>query len=189
MRFGVENPDVNGKLVSEVARLTDQVENVLDLSQSEAGLMPIHKEEIDLLPFVTKIVRDREKAIVKAGIGLDLKGKRGRTVQADTRQLGRAIGNLLDNAITATPPGGHILIEIPKQNDGALIRIADTGSGMSTDDMTAALVGIGTDEDGAEIKRQGLGIPLAQQLIEAHGGTLELESELDAGTTATIRLP
>jgi len=104
-------------ILTSVARLTEQVENVLDLSQSEAGLLPIDKEEIDLLPFVTGLVRDREQAIIGAGLGLDLKGKRGRMVEADPRQLGRALGNLLDNAIEYTPKGGQIVIDIPKPGD------------------------------------------------------------------------
>jgi len=176
-------------ILTSVARLTEQVENVLDLSQSEAGLLPINKEEIDLVPFVTKLVREREQTIVKAGIGLDLRGKRGRLVEADPRQLARAIGNLLDNAIAGTPEGGHIQIEVPKQVNGTTITIEDTGSGMSADELASALEGAQIDEDGSTTRRQGLGIPLSRQLIEAHGGTLRLSSVPGEGTRATIRLP
>jgi signal transduction histidine kinase len=101
-------------ILSAVERLTEQVENVLDLSQSEAGLLPIRKERVDLLDFLTTLVREREQAIIAAGLSLDLKGRRGRIVDADPRQLGRAIGNLLDNAILHTPDGGRIVIEISK---------------------------------------------------------------------------
>lgn len=176
-------------ILTSVARLTEQVENVLDLSQSEAGLLPINKEAIDLVPFVTKLVREREQTIVQAGLGLDLKGKRGRLVEADPRQIGRAIGNLLDNAIAGTPEGGHIQISVPKLSTGTKITIADTGKGMSPAELEMALGGKTSGEQGASEKRQGLGIPLARQLVEAHGGTLELSSEPGKGTTATIRLP
>ena len=74
---------------------------MLDLTQSEAGLLPLATEEVELLPFVTQVVREREEAIEEKGLTLDLRGDKGAgTVQADTRQLGRAIGNMLDNAIT-----------------------------------------------------------------------------------------
>ena len=176
-----------------VARLTEQVENVLDLSQSEAGLLPITKEEVDLLSFLTKLVRERETAIVKAGLGLDLKGKRGRKVDVDPRQLGRAVGNLLDNAIAGTPEGGHILIEIMKQDPdsewSADFVISDNGAGMSEEELTRAIDGGRTGDDGVHEKRTGLGIPLARQLVAAHGGILELTSEEGVGTTATIHLP
>ncbi|MBV7267285.1 PAS domain-containing sensor histidine kinase [Erythrobacter ani] len=176
-------------ILTAVGRLREQVENVLDLSQSEAGLLPIDKEEIDLLPFLTKLVRERESAIIKAGLGLDLKGKRGNKVDADPRQLGRAVGNLLDNAIAGTPGGGHILIEIlktePDSEWNASFVISDNGAGMSEEELSLAIDG----ERGEEEKRSGLGIPLARQLVAAHGGVLEISSEEGAGTAAIIHLP
>ncbi len=180
-------------ILTAVARLTEQVENVLDLSQSEAGLLPINKEEIDLLDFLTKVVRERETAIIKAGLGLDLKGKRGRMVEADPRQLGRAFGNLLDNAIAGTPKDGQILIEILKHDPAsewsASFVISDNGAGMDEDGLALALDGGRTGADGDSEKRTGLGIPLARQLVAAHGGLLEIASEEGAGTTAIIHLP
>jgi signal transduction histidine kinase len=180
-------------IITAAARLTEQVENVLDLSQSEAGLLPITKEKVDLLRLLTAIVREREQAIVAAGLSLDLKGRRGRMAHADPRQLGRAVGNLLDNAIAGTPDGGKILIEIltPGAGEewGAGCVISDNGRGMSAEDLARALDGLRVREDGTLEARRGLGIPLARQLIEAHGGTLELNSEEGAGTAAIIRLP
>jgi signal transduction histidine kinase len=180
-------------ILTAAARLTEQVENVLDLSQSEAGLLPITKEEIDLLPFLTQLVREREEAIIAAGIGLDLRGGRGRLVRADPRQLARAVGNLLDNAIAGTPEDGKILIEIAKPEADsdwqAEIVITDNGTGMTADDLARAQGPVRIGDDGAPQKRSGLGIPLSRQLIAAHGGTLELASEEGVGTVAMIRLP
>lgn len=180
-------------ILASVERLTEQVENVLDLSQSEAGLMPISKEKIELLPFLTTIVREREAAIIEAGLGLDLKGKKSRIAMADPRQLSRALGNLLDNAIQGTPPDGQILIELPKPGRedewSAAIVISDNGKGMSAHRLAQALGGQREGEDGQFETRSGLGIPLARQLIEAQGGTLELKSEEGVGTTAIILLP
>jgi len=178
-------------ILTSTARLTEQVENVLDLSQSEAGLLPIDKQEIDLLAFLTGLVREREQAIIGARLGLDLKGRRGRVVDADPRQLGRAVGNLLDNAIEHTPEGGKIVIEIPKPsvNDEwrGMIVISDNGEGMTPDELARAEGSLrGGDEAG---EGTGLGIRLARQLVEAHGGTLEMASEKGRGTVAAITLP
>ena len=177
-------------ILTSAARLTEQVENVLDLSQTEAGLMPITKEEVDLLPFLTTLVRDRETAIVKAGLGLDLKGRKGRIVDADLRQLGRAVGNLIDNAIAGTPKGGQITIELPKPADAdewrGRIIIRDNGSGMTQDELARAMGKSSEAEQSGE--SSGLGIRLAHQLVAAHGGTLELESEQGVGTLAVITL-
>ena len=192
-----EGPEQAGEYVdailSAVERLTEQVENVLDLSQSEAGLLPIRKERLDLLEFLTRLVREREAAIIDAGLSLDLKGRRGRVIKGDPRQLGRAIGNLIDNAIAGTPEGGRIVIEIRKAPEGAgfavEISIADNGRGMTSQELARALGGLASGKGGTPERRTGLGIPLARQLIDAHDGTLEIASRKGAGTTVTIRLP
>jgi signal transduction histidine kinase len=191
------DPEAAGEYVdailSAVERLTEQVENVLDLSQSEAGLLPIRKERLDLLDFLTTLVREREGAIVAAGLSLDLKGRRGRVIEADPRQMGRAIGNLLDNAVVGTPEGGRIVIEIRRAPEGTEwgveISIADNGRGMTSKELARAQGGVKPAGEGAPERRTGLGIPLARQLIAAHDGTLEIVSRKGAGTTATIRLP
>jgi signal transduction histidine kinase len=181
-------------ILAAVERLTEQVENVLDLSQSEAGLLPIRKERLDVLDFLTTLVREREAAIIAAGLSLDLKGRRGRVIEADPRQMGRAVGNLLDNAIAGTPDGGRIVIEIRRASEPGLgwnveISIADNGRGMSAQELALAQGGVKPGGEGAPERRTGLGIPLARQLIAAHDGTLEIVSRKGAGTTATIRLP
>lgn len=199
LKSGVaSDPEQSGEYVdailAAVERLTEQVENVLDLSQSEAGLLPIRKERLDLLDFLTKLVREREEAIIAAGLSLDLKGRRGRIIEADPRQMGRAVGNLIDNAISGTPEGGRIVIEIRRLADGGPgagmeVTIADNGKGMSSAELARAMGGVRAEKDSPPERRTGLGIPLARQLIEAHDGTLEIISRKGAGTTATIRLP
>ena len=96
-------------------------------------------------------------------------------------------------AVAGTPEGGHILIEVFKPEPGGEWRtsfaIADDGAGMSKEELASALDGGRSGEDGEHGKRTGLGIPLARQLVAAHGGLLELTSEEGVGTTAVIHLP
>ena len=175
-----------GAILSSVERLRQQIESVLDLTQSEAGMLPLAKDEIELLGFATAIVREREGAIAEAGVTLDLRGDRGAgKIIGDRRQLARAIGNILDNAIAATPAGGRILMQLARRKGEAQIVISDNGPGMQPDELARALAGWRSGDDG----ERGLGLPLARQLIEAHRGRLELQSEPGAGTTATIILP
>ena len=171
-------------ILESVSRLTDQVENVLDLSQSEAGLLPLTIKRHDMLPLVTDVVRKREQAIGEGGLTLDLRGsKASGKIDADERQLGKAIGLLLDNAIAATPKGGKILVDLSKPKGIAQIVISDNGKGMTRQELARVLDGQ------IDAKKQGLGIPLARQLVESHGGTLQIESRKGEGTAAIIRIP
>ncbi len=182
-------------ILTSVERLGEQIENVLDLSQSEAGMLPLAAEEIELLPFVTKVVEDRATRLREAGLVLDLRGDKGAgRIMGDKRRLARAIGHVLDNAITATPSAGRILVELSrhrsKGHDFARIVISDNGPGMDSATLARALDGLKISADGKAVeRRQGLGLPLARQLIEAHDGSLELLSELGQGTAAIIELP
>ena len=113
--------------------------------------------------------------------------------------MGRAIGHLIDNAIAATPAGGRILVELSRHNpqgqagksdDRARIVVSDNGAGMDSAALARALSGIKVSADGKRVeRRQGIGLPLARQIVEAHSGSLELISELGQGTTAIVDLP
>jgi signal transduction histidine kinase len=173
-----------------VTKLTEQVENVLDLSQSEAGLMPLNRQPLALMSLLAALVRQREQRILDAGLTLNLRGDADCTIEGDEGQLQRAFAHLLDNAITATAREGRITIEIKPVGTGARITIADTGRGMTQAEQARALEGLRTSGDGKVMeRRQGLGLPLAKRLVEAHGGTLELTSRKGTGTTATVTLP
>lgn len=178
-------------ILTSVDRLGEQIESVLDLSQSEAGLLPLVREEVELYPLVTKLVEDRAPRIREGGLSLDLRGDKGvGRITGDARRLARAIGHVLDNAIAATPPGGRVLVELSGRKGRARIVISDNGPGMDAATLARALEGIKLSTDGKAIeRRQGLGLPLARRLVEAHGGTLELLSEPGQGTAAIIDLP
>ncbi|WP_336976946.1 sensor histidine kinase [Altererythrobacter fulvus] len=178
-------------ILESVARLGEQIESVLDLSQSEAGMLPLDLVDLDVFPFLTGIVRDREATITGRGLSLELRGDRsaGR-VKADKRRLGRAVGHIVDNAIAATPEGGKILVDLSRGKHGLRIVVSDNGAGMTQAEAARALEGYKVAHDGKTVeRRQGLGLPLARQLIEAHGGKLSLLSEKGMGTTVTISLP
>ncbi|MFN2100919.1 PAS-domain containing protein [Altererythrobacter sp. MF3-039] len=182
--------DYADAIMESVERLSEQVENVLDLSQSEAGLMPLSKENFAPMPLVTQMVQKREQAITNAGLSLDLRGDNALEIEADPRQLRRALSQLIDNAITYTPREGKVLVDLRKDGGACRIVISDNGKGMAQDELERALDGLRPSADGEGLeRRQGLGIPLARQLVEAHGGTLEIVSREGLGTTATIRLP
>jgi signal transduction histidine kinase len=101
---------------------------------------------------------------------------------------------LLDNAIAATPRGGRILFmlsrEKSKGNEWTRIVVSDNGAGMDTATLARALGGFSSGKDGNTLERRpGIGLRLARQIIEAHGGTLQVMSEPGQGTAAIVDLP
>lgn len=179
-------------ILSSVERLGEQIENVLDLSQSEAGTLPLAQEPVEIFPLLTEVVQERAERLGTAGLTLDLRGdKSSGIVTGDVRRLRRAFGQLIDNSIAATPAGGRILVEAVRKKGGRLqVVVSDNGSGMEPAVLARALEGLKVGADGRAVeKRQGLGLPLVRQLVEAHGGTLELMSEPGLGTSAIVVLP
>ena len=114
------------------------------------------------------------------------------SILGDAHRLRRAIDHVLQNAVAYTPVGGRVLLHAHRTDDGVDIIISDNGPGMNPAEQARALdrfsragPDMGHEEDGS----LGIGLPLAKQLIESHGGTLRLISEVGAGTTVEIELP
>ena len=178
-------------ILTSVERLTEQIESLLDLSQSEAGLLPLVEEELLLEPLLRQIADERASRIAEAGLTLELQLlEAGATIRADQRRLSRALGHLLDNAIAATGEGGRILLMLSCEHHGdrewTRIVVSDNGRGMDAASLARAIEGLG--EEGTA-RRQGIGLPLARRIIEAHGGSLEVVSEPGQGTAAIIDFP
>jgi signal transduction histidine kinase len=112
-------------------------------------------------------------------------------VCGDSRQLERALHNVLDNAIKFTDAGGRIELRLGVEADRALVAVTDTGIGIPADDLP----GLGTPFHRAANARQqavqgsGLGLAIVQHIVGEHGGTIRADSRLGEGSTFTLTLP
>jgi two-component system cell cycle sensor histidine kinase PleC len=100
--------------------------------------------------------------------------------------------NLLSNAIKFTPAKGSVTLKVGRDGDGALfVAVADTGPGIDAAEIPRILepYGQGKAADKGAAEGTGLGLTLVKAMIEAHGGSLEIESKLGAGSTFTLRFP
>ena len=114
------------------------------------------------------------------------------TLRADPKMLKQILINLLSNAVKFTPAGGKVEVTADAcEVEGFTMRVADTGIGIAAEDIPKALARF-EQVDGQRNRQYegtGLGLPLTKALIELHGGTLELESQVGVGTTITARFP
>jgi signal transduction histidine kinase len=112
-------------------------------------------------------------------------------VFGDARRLRESVEHVLHNAIAYTDRKGRILLQAEGDADKAIIRITDNGSGISAKDLPRVFNRFDrVVEEGVRGEAAlGLGLPLTRQFIEAHGGTVELESKKGKGTTVTLTIP
>jgi signal transduction histidine kinase len=181
-------------IIASVERLSSQINNVLDLSQSEAGTLPLKFEETELAPLLKKIVADSEKLAQTNGIELQtsISDDLG-SAQVDSARLIQAVGAVVDNALRYTQSGGKVLVHADRQRKKVRIVVSDNGPGLDGRAQARALDGFAlADPSGrsdTKGRKAGLGLPLARRLIEAHNGRLELYSQPGEGTIITIMLP
>ena len=169
------------------------INDVLDMSKIEAGKLEIHEEEIllkTLLGGSVRMVRERAR---KQSIELVVKlADPDHMIVADERAMMQCLLNLLSNAIKFSETGGTISVEASIADDGSSVRsIADDGIGMTEDELRRAMQPFGQAQ--ASTTRThggtGLGLPITQGLVEAHGGVMAVVTAPGEGTRVTLTLP
>ncbi|HUO01443.1 MAG TPA: ATP-binding protein [Rhizomicrobium sp.] len=170
--------------------LLDLINDVLDLSKITAGKMELNEQEIaipELVADALALVRGRAKDLqLQEGPWTGLPHVRG-----DYRLIKQILVNLLTNAVKFTPPGGRVAIGGALSDRGIRLTVSDTGIGMTQDELEKAMSQYGQVDSKIARKHQGtgLGLPICKSLAVLHGGTLEIASEPDAGTAASLILP
>ena len=182
--------DYVAAILSAVERLSKLIDDVLDLTQSEKLGVPIERERIDLAGLARSVVERMAGAATEKGLKLDIaiEASTG-VVIGDARRIRESLEHVLRNAIAYTDSGGSVTVAASGDADRAHIIIRDTGQGIAPDDVERAFdrfTRVGANRGDSAL---GLGLPLTRQFIEAHLGTVRLESELGKGTAVTICLP
>lgn len=169
------------------------INDILDMAKIEAGRTELREAETPVTEITAAALRIVSEQARLAGLTLvnDLERCDLRLL-ADARAVKQMLLNLLANAIKFTRPGGSIRVGGRVEPDGALrLLVTDTGIGIAPDDLQRVLKPF-SEVDNALTRAHagtGLGLSLVKALIEMHGGTLVLDSELNVGTTASLRFP
>jgi signal transduction histidine kinase len=179
-------------ILSSGKHLLSLINDILDLSKIEAGRMELEAQPFDLpsaLDNALTLIRERA---ARHSIGLEVHvDPRIGEVVADERKVKQVLLNLLSNAVKFTPEGGKITMGAALNGDAVAVSVADTGIGIAAEDQEAVFEEFRQVGDDYARKREGtgLGLALARRLVELHGGTLSLESELGQGSTFTFTIP
>jgi PAS domain S-box-containing protein len=173
--------------------LLDIINDVLDVSKIEAGEHKLNCEQFDIETTIQVSLRlvDKRAQDSKHRLSVEIPDNLPE-LYADRRALKQVLLNLLSNAIKFTPEGGTISVRARMAEDQRLtIDIADSGIGIAAEDVQKALAFFGQVDGDLTRKYEGtgIGLTLAQRLMELHGGTLSLESAVGEGTTVTICFP
>ena len=173
--------------------LLSLINDILDLSKIEAGADELDEETLDVAKIAVAVLRVVRQRAETNGLRIACSPTEGLpALRADERKMKQALLNLLVNAIKFTPEGGLVQLDIRcDAQTGYIFQVRDNGIGMAAGDIPTALRQFGQIDSALNRKYEGtgLGLPLTTALMEMHGGTLELESRLGEGTTATLTLP
>ena len=181
--------EYGGHILQSGAHLLQLVNDLLDLAKLESGRFELDEAVTDIPTVIGAAMRLVEPLATTAKVALRVDIPAGLPpIHADGRRLQQAVLNLASNAVKFTPPGGEVRVSAYEARDQFLIRVTDTGIGMAKEQIPRAL------EPFRQLNRNkhggtGLGLPIARDLIELHGGILTIDSEVGVGTTVMIRLP
>jgi signal transduction histidine kinase len=174
-------------------RLHRLVESLLDFSRMEGGRKPYDLQPVDAAALAAEIVADFRKEVAPRSFTIDLEVERTADIQlrADAASLTNALWNLLDNAVKYSPDQRIIRVSVRRHPAGVAISVRDEGLGIPAHEQKAIFGRFVRGEKASRlgIKGTGLGLAMVSHIVEAHGGTIELESEEGVGSTFRLVLP
>jgi signal transduction histidine kinase len=169
-----------------VERELAQVKRVLDDLRNVARPLPLDKFPLDVNKALGELVESMQPTAQSAGLTIETQFVFGPLfIEGDLFALNRVYRNLIMNALQATAPGGNVTVRTLRQNDQAIIEIADTGVGIPAERIETIF------DDFVTTKRRGLGLGLAisKKVVEQLEGTIAVTSQVGLGSTFTLRFP
>ncbi|HWP35267.1 MAG TPA: ATP-binding protein, partial [Thermodesulfobacteriota bacterium] len=172
--------------------LLKQINDLLDLARLDAGRLSLELAPVDLEPLVGGLVRAAEPLARQRGLTLVFRAETpARSIPADGAKVEKVVLNLLSNALKFTPPGGRVEVTLRQAASGARITVSDTGIGIARKDLPRIFDRFAQLDTplGRRHAGSGLGLALAKELVELHGGWIDVESEPGRGSRFSVTLP
>ncbi len=190
------NPDLRdfqemaATMVEESDRLIEMINTMLEITKTSSGVADLTTTEIEMNRLVMDAAEifmplaEEKGVVLKTGIP-----DSPVTVRGDRPRLQRVLSNLLDNAIKYTPQGGGVEISLDTNGREVRVKVADTGIGIAPQKVEKVFERFYRGDESRSTPGSGLGLSLAQAIVNAHGGRIEVESRVGEGSTFTVVLP
>ncbi|HUF39767.1 MAG TPA: HAMP domain-containing sensor histidine kinase [Anaerolineales bacterium] len=176
----------------EAGRMQDLVTGLLELARLEGGGEEPVREPVDLAALLASAIEKLSPQIEAAGVRAALSTDANPPVSGDPDRLFRVFANLLENAIRAAPAGSEVAVRLAADPGWAVVSVADTGPGIPPgEDERIFERFYQLDKSRARGGGQGfgLGLAIAREIVEGHGGVIEVESEVGRGSVFTVKIP
>lgn len=175
-------------IVGEAQRLSVIVEDLLDFSRMQNGKLTYNMKPCDVVVEMAEAVVSLTHNATQKQVLLDFTyPDEVPVILGDGVRLQQVFVNLLDNALKYTPAGGSILVDMKVEENELQIMVSDTGCGIASDDLDHIKQKFYKGKDA--VRGSGIGLAIADEIVIAHGGQLDIASTLRVGTTVTVRLP
>lgn len=176
---------IAARALEEVSRTTNLLSNLLLLSQLQAGSWGLKRERVDLHRVTLDVLETAALLCKQKGVDLEAPAPGSYVVHGDADALRRTFANLMNNAIRHTECYGKIRVAVERRNGAIVWTVQDTGSGIPPEIMSKMFQRFNRGSaDGT-----GMGMAICKAIVDAHAGTIAVESELGKGTAITISLP
>ncbi|MET8277601.1 HAMP domain-containing sensor histidine kinase [Micromonospora sp. NPDC005174] len=178
-------------LLEEATLLQHVIADLQDLAEADAGALRLHPETVYLADLLGQVAEAYRVQAGRAGVALALRVDDDPQVYADPVRLRQAVGNLVGNAVRHTPAGGSVTISAQAADGKVMIAVADTGSGISPEHLPRVFDRFWRAERSRSRQTggSGLGLAIVRKLVEAHQGTVHVQSQPTKGSTFTVHLP
>ncbi|WP_257042269.1 sensor histidine kinase [Streptomyces sp. TLI_55] len=178
-------------LLEEAMLLQHIIDDLRDLSAADAGALRLHPEDVDAAAVLGQVARAHQAGAGSAGVELRVRAGKGLVLSADPMRLRQAVGNLVSNAVRHTPAGGTVTLSADQEGDDVVIRVEDTGAGISAEDLPKVFDRFWRADKSRSRQSggSGLGLSIVRKLAEAHGGGAQVSSVVGQGSVFSLRLP
>ncbi len=187
---GVGQPREAGELIHEEAeRMRVLVDDLIYLGEIESGTVRMEIEDVAVDDLVEATVPRLRHQADESGVGLQARPLSGATVRADGRRIEQVLANLVDNAIRFARRGSAVTIASKAVAGGVLIDVHNEGDPLPEDVRARVFDRFYQADTARSGRHRGLGLSIVQELVQAHGGTVAVESTAEGGTTFSVFLP